>query len=165
MDGGSANSQPLHSLLRYEAPVLAETLLQPPSLLLRLVGEEVLLAFHGDFVTPGPGCEQLRRAGGKRRHTRSQTSEAFVTTKEEAWNPNQEDNTWTFCSIFWPHHESSSHDSLHLALTRWHMSWPKINWVQKKTTKKNLFYTNTTSWHLNPESVDFHKSGRWQRKI
>lgn len=85
MDGGSAYSQPLHSLLRYEAPVLAETLLQPPSLLLRLVGEEVLLTFHGDFVTPGPGSEQLRRAGGR--------GDTLRVRHLELLSPQKKDNT------------------------------------------------------------------------
>lgn len=62
-----AHLQPLHSLLRYEAPVLIQTLLEPPSLLLRVVGEEILLTSDWDFVTPGPGCKQLRRTGIKRK--------------------------------------------------------------------------------------------------
>lgn len=68
-DGGmnGCYSQPLHSLLWYEAPVLVQTLLKPPSLLVWVAGEEVLLSSDGDFVTPGPGCKQLRRTGIQRK--------------------------------------------------------------------------------------------------
>lgn len=59
----ATNSQSLHSLLWYEAPVLVQTLLEPLSLLVWVIGEEILLTSDWDLVTPGPGCKQFRRAG------------------------------------------------------------------------------------------------------
>lgn len=45
--------------------MLLDALLKPPFLLLRVVGEEILLASDWDFVTPGPGCKQLSGTVGK----------------------------------------------------------------------------------------------------
>lgn len=39
-----------------------QALLQPPSLLLRVVGVEILLPSDGDLMTPGASSEQLARA-------------------------------------------------------------------------------------------------------
>lgn len=66
-DGSYADSQPLHSLLWQEAPVLIQTLLESLPLLVRVTRKEVLLSSDRDLVTPGPGCKQLRRAGIKRK--------------------------------------------------------------------------------------------------
>lgn len=46
--------------------MLTQTLLKPPFLLLGVVGEELLLASHWDFVTPGPGCKQLTGTGKRK---------------------------------------------------------------------------------------------------
>lgn len=70
-DGPYMYSQSLHSLLWYEAPVFIQTLLQSLSLLLWVVGEEILLTSDWDFMTPGPSCKQLSWTRIKRKHAAS----------------------------------------------------------------------------------------------
>lgn len=95
------DSQPLHSLLWHEAPVFVQTLLQPPSLFLRVVGEEVLLSSDWDFMSPGASCEQLTGAAESKttNHNKSQQKDknkmirAYVTgsfqSKLKSWPSKQ----------------------------------------------------------------------------
>lgn len=85
------DSQPLDSLLWYEAPVFIQTLLLSLFLFLRVVGEEVLLSSDWDFMTPGASSEQLTGTADSNKDNKLQQKDInkmirwFKEVKEFMW--------------------------------------------------------------------------------